>query len=333
VTSFEFARPEFLYLLLLLPLWWLAVWPWASGGVLYSSGGRASGFAGRPVGAIVILGVPRLARLGAMASLIVALAHPRLIETVPDTELRGESLALAVDISTSMLADDMEGERTRMQVARESAARFAQARTLDELSLVAFAGQAVTRVPATLDPRLIVTGVENLEPQLVLDGTDISAAVLMSLAGLTESAREEKAIVLLTDGAHNGTGVTPLTTARAAAAFGVRIHSIALLGEPDLTQVSPALRNAILARQGLVESEIETVLTAISRITGGQYYRASTGAQLDSIYREIGSIEAAVERPIERELTTSLRVWALLLVLLLIGAEMMVRGSRWAVVP
>ena len=281
----------------------------------------------------MILGLPRLLRLGAMASLVVALAHPQLVEVVEETELRGKSLALAVDISTSMLADDMEAERTRMAVARESAVRFAEGRALDEMSLVAFAGQAVTRVPPTTDPQLIVTGVETLVPQLVLDGTDISSAVLTSLVRLLESERDERVIVLLTDGAHNGTGVTPLVTARAAAALGVRVHSIALLGEPDLAQLSPALRAALLARQGLVESEIETVLTAISRITGGEYYRASTGPELDSIYREIGNIETPVEQVVERTFRTSLRVWPLLLALLLIGADAGIRGSRWGLVP
>ena len=334
MTSFEFARPEFLYLLLLLPLWWLVVWPWANGGVLYTSGE----FPGSLVrswraGALMILGLPRLLRLGAMASLVVALAHPQLIEVVQETELRGKSLALALDISTSMLADDMEDERTRMAVARESAVRFAEGRALDEMSLVAFAGQAVMRVPPTTDPQLVITGVETLVPQLVLDGTDISSAVLTSLVSLLESEREDRVIVLLTDGAHNGTGVTPLVTARAAAALGVRVHSIALLGEPDLAQLSPPLRAALLARQGLVESEIETVLTAISRITGGEYYRAATGPELDSIYREIGNIETPVEQAVERTFSTSLRVWPLLLALLLIGFDAGVRGSRWGLVP
>jgi Ca-activated chloride channel family protein len=334
LTSFEFARPEFLYLLLLAPLWWLVVWPWAKGGVLYTSGESPGGHA-RSWGAaaLLIVGLPRILRLGAIASLVVALAHPQLVEVVQETEPRGISLALALDISTSMLADDMEDERTRMAVARESAARFAEGRELDEMSLVAFAGQAVTRVPPTTDPRLIVTGVETLVPQLVLDGTDISAAMLMSLVRLLESDREERVIVLLTDGAHNGAGVAPLVTGRAAAALGVRVHSIALLGEPDLAQLSAPLRASLLARQALVESEIETVLTAISRITGGEYYRASTGPQLDSIYREIANIEAPVDQTVERTFRTSLRVWPLLLALLFIGVDAVVRGSRWGLVP
>ena len=104
MTSFEFARPEFLYLLLLLPLWWLVVWPWANGGVLYTSGEFPGGLVGSwRSGALMILGLPRLLRLSAMASLVGALAHPQLIEVVQETELRGKSLAIAVDISPKKL--------------------------------------------------------------------------------------------------------------------------------------------------------------------------------------------------------------------------------------
>lgn len=332
--SVEFAHPRFLYLLLVLPLWWLLLWPWTKGGVLFTGGGsprRPARMAG--VSATIVLGLPRLLRLAAMGCLVIALAHPQQVEVVRETALRGEGIALAVDISSSMLADDMEDQRSRLAVAREAAVRFAQGRQLDELSLVAFAGQAVTRVPPTTDSDLIVAGVQSLQVQLVLDGTDISGAMLTSLASLLDSEREERVIVLLTDGAHNGTGLDPLSTARAAAALGVRVHSIALLSEPDLSAMPPALRAATLARQSQIESEMETVLTGISRITGGEYFRASGAVALDSIYRQIGEIEAPVQQVVERAERTSLRAWPLLLALLVIGVEAALRASRWGLVP
>ena len=335
--SIEFVRSELLYLLLVLPLWWLLVWPWSTGGVLFVSGGTlARGLAGSLGGRALVLGLPRLLRAGAMASLVVALVHPQLVEVAQERVLRGKAIALAVDISTSMLADDMENESTRLQVARDAAVRFAQGRRLDELSLIAFAGGAVTRVPPTTDPELIVAGVESLEVQLVLDGTDISSAMLGSLARLLESEREDRVIVLLTDGAHNGTGVAPLVTARAAEALGVRVHSIALLSGPDrarLAGMSAAVRAATLARQCLVEAEMETVLTGISRMTGGEYFRASSQAALDSIYRAIGEIEAPVEEDIRVEVRSSLRAWLLLATLLFIAFDAVLRGSRWGLVP
>lgn len=332
--SLEFDRPEMLYLLLLLPAWWLLVWPWTKGGVMFSRGESARPLAGSwHLRAAVLVGLPRLLRMGALASLIVALAHPQSIEIVPETALRGKGIALAVDISTSMLAQDMEDERSRLTVARDAAVRFAEGRELDEIGLVAFAGQAVTRVPPTSDAGLIVAGVESLEVQLVLDGTDISAAMLTSTALLMDSDSEDRVIVLLTDGAHNGSGAEPLVTARAAAAFGVRVHSIALLSDPDLAGVTPALRGAALARQGRIEAEMETVLTGISRITGGTYFRASTGAALDSAYSQISRLEAPVEQAVERIERRSRRAPLLFLALFFIGLDAAVRGSRWGLVP
>ncbi len=329
----EFARPAFLYLLLLLPFWWLLLWPWATGGILFALGGSHAGHGEQGRGsAAVLVALPRLLRMGAMASLVVALAHPQQTEVVSESRLSGKGMAIAVDISTSMLAPDMEEQRTRMSVAREAAVRFAESRDLDELSLVAFAGQAVTRVPPTMDSDLVVVGIESLDVQLVLDGTDISAAMLNSMARLLETDGE-RVIVLLTDGAHNGTGVTPLTTARAAAALGMRVHSIALLGEPDLASSPPAVRAAMAARQDRIESEMQTVLTAISGITGGEYFRASGQAALDSIYREIAELEAPTEEVVEQEIIRSLRVWPLLTALLLIGLDAGLRGTRWGLLP
>jgi Ca-activated chloride channel family protein len=334
----EFVRPELLYLLLLLPFWWLLVWPWAPGGVLFTRGGDpARGHGGRFAGPLnFVLWLPRLIRLGVLVSLVIALAHPQRVDVAEETVLRGKSIALALDISTSMLANDMGDESTRLEVARDAAVRFAVGRERDELSLIAFAGGAVTRIPPTTDSDLVVAGVESLQVQQVLDGTDISSAVLASLARLLESEREDRVIVLLTDGAHNGTGVAPLVTAQAAARLGVRVHSIALLSDPDadrLAAMSAPLRRATLARQGLVEAEIETVLTGISRLTGGNYFRASSEAALDSIYSTIGQIEAPVEVAVPVEVRSSLRVWILLASLLLVGLDAALRGSRWGLVP
>jgi len=332
--SVEFVRPEFLYSLLLLPLWWLLVWSGASADLLFVRGDSVEtlkGPRGRRIA--IIVGLPRLLRLGSIGCLVVALAGPQRVEVIQETELRGEGIALAVDISTSMLATDMENGTSRLAVARDAAVRFTEGRDLDELSLVAFAGEAVTRVPPTTDSGLIATGVESLGVQLVFDGTNISEAVLVSMAQLLGSEREPRVIVLLTDGAHNGGGVTPVVMARAARALGVRVHSIALLSEPNLAGVTNTLRAAAISRRNQLEAEMETVLTAISRITGGEYFRASSGAALDSIYREINEIEAPVEAVIDVDVRYPLRTWPLLLGLLLFAVEVALRGSRWAVLP
>ena len=206
-----------------------------------------------------------------------------------------------------------------MDVAREAALDFARGRTLDEITLVGFAGLAVTLVPPTSDANLIVTGVESLEADLVQDGTDISAAVLATVARLQESEPESRVVILLTDGAHNGEDVPPMAAARAAAALGVKVHAISIL--------PPGFR------QSWISEDMETVLTAISGFTGGRYFTASSAAELESIYREINWIEAPVPILTESEIRHPLRTRLLLLGLVLLGLDVALRASRWALVP
>jgi Ca-activated chloride channel family protein len=195
------------------------------------------------------------------------------------------------------------------------------------MSLVGFGSDALTRVPPTTDRDLVVEGVESLETQLVRDGTDISGAVLAAVAGLLGSEREPRVVVLLTDGAHNGTEHPPLVTARAAEALGVRIHTISILPPQD-DAGGPAAR-IIRERFG---DERETVLQQLAAITGGQYFRAPSPEALDSIYAEIDRLETPSPRVMEEERREPLATWLFLLALALLVLEALLRGSRWGLV-
>ena len=325
----EFTRPETLYLLGLIPLWGILVWPRAGRGVLYT---RGDPLRRRPrrstLRSALILTAPRALRALALVSLIVALAGPQRVEIVQELTTQGKGIGLVVDLSSSMLAEDMGDRISRIEVAREAAVRFARRRPYDELSLVGFGGEALTRVPPTTDSELITQGVESLEIQLVRDGTDISGAVLTAIARLLESEREPRVVVLLTDGAHNGVELPPLVTARAAAALDVRIHAISVLS-PDESSLGP---RATIGRVRLARDR-ETVLQGLAGLTGGQYFRASGAMDLDSIYQEIDRIETPVERMIEQEIRHSDRAWFFLLSLSLLGVELLLRGSRWGILP
>jgi Ca-activated chloride channel homolog len=330
----EFARPEVLSLLALLPFWGLLVWPWAGRGVIFVRGDvarRASGW--RALQSLLVIALPLLLRGGAMAAIIIALAGPQRVEVTREFATKGKGLGLAVDLSTSMLATDMEGGADRMKVARDAAARFAEGRVHDEVSLVGFAGEPITRVPPTRDSGLVVEGIRSLRTQLVRDGTDISAALLTSLHLLVGSDREPRVIVLLTDGAHNGSGVPPLAAARAAAALGVRVHAISVVG-PEALAAAEASREMIRQRAASVlPPDMQTVLSGIAEITGGGYFHATTAAALDSIYDQIDRLEAPVQEVTEVEVRHSQRMWPLLAGLLLLGVEALVRGSRLGILP
>jgi Ca-activated chloride channel family protein len=328
----EFARPELLYLLLLLPLWGLLVWPRAGRGVLYTHGDPGRGPERWPSPrSIVIRIAPPTLRAASLACLVVALAGPDRVETVEEFATRGIGLGLVVDLSSSMLAADMGEGISRIAMAREAAISFARKRPYDEMSLIGFGMEAVTRVPPTTDPELVAQGVESLEVQLVRDGTNISGAVLTTTSRLLESDREPRVMVLLTDGAHNGIELPPLATARAAAALGVRIHSISIISPED----APLAPGATTGRRAVAEgdAERETVLQGLAGLTGGQYFRASNPVALDSIYRVIDQIEPQVQRLVKREVSYSVRHWFFLLGLGLLAAQLLLRGSRWGLVP
>ena len=135
----EFLRPDLLYGLLALPMWALLVWPRAGRGVLYTRGPGGERHGSAPwIPAAFVRFAPKLLTAAALASLIVALAGPQRVEVVREEMLEGRGLSLVVDLSSSMLAEDMGDERSRLSVAREAAVRFApdrdEARTeLDKL--------------------------------------------------------------------------------------------------------------------------------------------------------------------------------------------------------
>jgi Ca-activated chloride channel family protein len=323
----ELVRPDMLYLLALLPVWALLLWPRTGRGFRYTRGavtGRRVPFA-RGFVALVLVG-PRLLTASAFAAIALALAEPEQVEVTHDTILEGHGIGLVIDLSSSMLAEDMGNGRSRMEVARDAGVRFAQRRVHDEMSLIGFGSDALTRMPPTTDRDLIVHGVESLETQLVRDGTDISGAVLAALSRLLASEREPRVIVLLTDGAHNGTEHPPLVTARAAAALDVRIHAISVLSPEEPT--GPAAR-ILRERFG---DERETVLQQLAAITGGQYFRATSSEALDSVYAEIDRIETPKARLLENELRHPLAPWLFIFALALLALESLLRGSRWGVV-
>jgi Ca-activated chloride channel family protein len=326
--TIEFSRPDLLYALLALPVWALLVWPRAGRGVLFTRGSatpRRAPLAWAP--AAFVLVAPKILTGAALASLIVALAGPQQVEVVRDTMLEGRGIGLVVDLSSSMLAEDMGDNQSRISLAREAAVRFARRRVYDELSLVAFGSEALTRVPPTTDRELIVQGVESLEIQLVRDGTDISGAILTSVSRLLESERQPRVVVLLTDGAHNGPDIPPLVTARAAAAVDVRIHAISILAPTD---ANVGLAGSIVRDR--FGAERETVLQGLADITGGRYFRAASAAALDSIYDEIDRIETPRPKVLESEVRHPLAAWFFLLGLVLLAVDALLRGSRWGIV-
>lgn len=324
--NIQLARPEWLVLLALVPLWLWRVRPRRTSGLLFASAGSVRLRGGRLWAAVDAL--PRALRAAALACLIAALAHPRLMTAREEPVEGGTGTVVAVDLSTSMWADDMEGSATRLEAAKAAARRFVAGRD-DAIGLVTFAGEALTRLPLTRDRYLVDHAIDGMEVGLLIDGTDIAGAIAAGAALLDAAPHDSRVLVLVTDGAHNRDGLVPAMAARAAAAVGVRIYPVAI-GRPDPPEPAAGAGGVSAPTR---RERMETVLTQAARISGGRYFSAADVAALDSIYAEIDRLEATSR---ETRLTTALvpfRFWLVAGALVLLLGAVGLRGSRWAVLP
>ena len=315
--SFAFAQPGWLVLLAVIPVWAWWVTPRGSRSMLIASGTDARHVSLRAwIGRGLELAPVVLRGLGVTA-VIIGLAQPQLIETFEEPVAEGVGIAIAIDLSTSMGARDLSRRASRMQAAKQTILGFLEGRT-DDVGIISFGGEALTRVPLTDDHYVVRAALDDLDSSLLLDGTDIAAAITAGAGLLRDAPHSSKMLILVTDGAHNGEGLAPSRAAQAAAAFGIRIYPIAI-------GTDYMLRDQL--------AEMETVLTQAAFVTGGRYFRATDVEGLEEIYEEIEGLAAPSEEIVERTEATPIGLWFLLasLPVLLLGAAL--RGSRWGVLP
>jgi len=315
--SIGLASPDWLWLLAaLVPFSWWILPRRASGLTLASTAGAADSFGkGRQRTARLLELTPFVLRTAALASIVVALAGPRTVRVYEEPRDQGIGIALALDLSTSMWAEDMGAGESRLEVAKSTALEFVGARD-DDIGLVTFAGEALARLPLTHDGFVVQAAIEDLRVGLLMDGTAIAGAITAGAGLLADAAHPSKVLILVTDGAHNKAGVMPDLAARAAAAVDVTIYPV-----------------AIGQQLGRDQQAMETVLTQAARITGGRYFSATDVSSLSDIYREIDRLVQPSQETVERVEETP-HGWLLALAGLALGVlAIALRGSRWGVVP
>jgi len=283
----SFARPLLLLALALLPVWWsLRARRLARlRGTQMSDVRPAAGAAER----LWIARLPVTLRSLCVGALIVAAAGPRLGSARTEARSEGISIVLAIDMSTSMLAEDF-APANRIDVAKQTAIEFVRARTSDRIGLVAFAAQALTQVPITTDYAVLEQALRSLRIGMLEDGTAIGTGIATAANRLRRAPGKSKVIVLLTDGVNNRGTVDPRTAARAAAAFGIRIYAIGV-GTRGQAPV-PTGQGVDGLRYQMMPVEIdEPLMTEIARMTGGRYFRATDTQSLRHVFDEINRLE------------------------------------------
>ncbi len=327
--SFGFQNPLALLLLLGIPLWYL-IRRAGRRSILFSRAGAMAYAARSPVRWLARM--PDWLRATALVTLIIALAGPRTGASMTTVDADGIAIMLVVDISSSMLAEDFHPEN-RLAVARGQVARFIQGRQHDQIGMVAFAGQAVTLAPLTVDYPVLFRAVDQLQIGLVEDGTAIGTAIATAANRLRHAPGDSRVMILMTDGENNRGEIDPLTAARAASAFDIRIHTVAV-GTDGVAPI-PIARGLFGGYQyaHLPVSIDEELLQEIADMTGGSYFRATDEEALDRIYGEIDQLETTtVEVRTYTRYTPHHRPFLLFAALLLVG-EWGLLGSRFGRVP
>jgi len=323
VGPLEFAAPLALLLLLLLPAWWLLRRGRPSTAVTFSRAGLLAR-AGRG-GSLVrrlLVGLRALA----LVALVVALARPRTGARAENVTSEGINIVVAFDISSSMLAEDFQ-PLNRLEVAKDKIKQFVSGRAADRIGLVAFAGEALTQVPLTVDYPVVLAAVDNLQAGQLEDGTAIGTAIATAANRLRDAPGRSRVMVLLTDGENNRGAIDPRTAARAAAAFDIRVYTIGV-GTEGLAPV-PVGRGLFGLRYENRPVRIdEPLLRDVAATTGGRYFRARDAAALQSIYEQIDLLERAPVQTRSYLRFTERYHWPLALGLLALALEILLFARR-----
>ena len=315
---FELYTPEALWLLLLLPAWWLWRYFRRRDAIVFS---RTSVLAAGPnVGSWVPRAIFILRNL-ALLFLILALARPRSGAHTETQTSEGINIVLAIDLSSSMLALDFR-PNNRIEVAKAKVKQFINRRTSDRIGVVAFAGEALTQVPLTTDYPVVLQAVSNLQAGQLEDGTAIGNAIATAANRLRDAPGKSRVLILLTDGVNNRGSIEPLVAAKAAEAYGIKIYGIGV-GSVGMAPV-PVGRNAAGGlRYEYQPVEIdEALLSNIARMTGGRYFRARDAATLQNIYSYIDQMERAPVHSTTVVRYRELYRWPLTIGLLLLVGEL-----------
>ena len=269
---------------------------------------------------------PDALRTAALGLVVFALAGPvRSVERVVE-RTEGVEIQLAFDISSSMLAEDFRPDN-RIAVARREVARFVENREADRIGLVAFAGEALTVVPGTLDHDVVLRAVENLDVGQLNDGTAIGTALATAVNRLGRDTTAARVVVLLTDGDNNRGVIDPLDAASAAAALGVRVHTIGV-GRDGVVPV-PIGRTRFGYQYANMEVTVnDELLGTMAERTGGVYFRATDPEALQRIYERIDELETAPIREERLTETAAVRREIVLAALLLLLLELIGSAGR-----
>ena len=239
-----------------------------------------------------LIHLPMLLRMLTFVAVVCILARPQTHNSWGEKTVEGIDIMLAMDVSTSMLAEDLTPNR--LEAAKEVASEFIAGRPDDNIGLALFAGEAFTQCPMTTDHQSLINLLLNVRTDiaatgLINDGTAIGMGLANAVSRLKESKAKSKVVILLTDGSNNQGDISPLTAAAIAKSLGVRVYTIAV-GTDKVARYPMQVGGRIQYVNMPVDIDTKT-LRDIAAKTDGNFYRATNKGELKKIYQDIDKLE------------------------------------------
>ena len=289
----EFANKEYLFLLLLIIpyLIWYVMYRKKSEPTLRMSDTFAFNYAPKSW-RVRLMPLQLLLRIVTFTLIVIVMARPQTSNSWKNKSVEGIDIMLAIDVSTSMLAEDLKPNR--IEAAKAVASEFIIGRPNDNIGLSIFAGEAFTQCPMTTDHASLLNLLQNVRTDiaargLISDGTAIGMGLANAVTRLKGSKAKSKVVILLTDGSNNMGDISPMTAAEIAQSLGIRVYTIGVGTNKVAPYPMPVAGGVQYVNMPV---EIDTKMLAdIAAATEGDFYRATITAELKNIYKEIDRLE------------------------------------------
>ena len=289
----EFANKEYLLLLLLIIPYiiWYVMYRKKTEPTLRMSDTFAFRYAPKSW-KVKLMPLSMLLRLLVFVMIVMVLARPQTRNSWDSKTVEGIDIMLAMDVSTSMLAEDLRPNR--IEAAKQVASEFIIGRPNDNIGLAIFAGESFTQCPMTTDHASLLNLLQNVRTDiaargLIEDGTAIGMGLANAVSRLKDSKAKSKVVILLTDGSNNRGDISPSTAAEIAKSMGIRVYTIGV-GTNKVAPYPMPVAGGVQYVNVPVEIDTKT-LSEIASITEGDFYRATNTNELRKIYKEIDQLE------------------------------------------
>ena len=287
----EFAsKAYFLLLLLLIPyILWYFLGRKKSEPTMRMSDTRIYQYAPKSM-RVRLIHLPMVLRCICFVLIVIAMARPQTHYSWDNKTVEGIDIMLAMDVSTSMLAEDLKPNR--MEAAKDVATEFISGRPTDNIGLTIFAGEAFTQCPMTTDHASLLRLLHDTRTDIAargLDGTAVGMGLANAVTRLKDSKAKSKVVILLTDGSNNMGDISPMTAAEIAKSYGIRVYTIGV-GTNKVAPYPMPVAGGVQYVNIPVEIDTQT-LRDIAQTTDGNFYRATSTAELKKIYKDIDKLE------------------------------------------